>query len=314
MPARDQNCALTSCLIEFNFMEMDGIPSSLTEKIQDPKEIRIRGLLKQELLSTTWAREALGKAKSHLKDFFKKTLVNPQEARQDYTHLLKDLAEDTHTKIVSGSENLQSPLLDKNKGVIVVLNHFGVAKMTDIDPLEVGLPANQLGMDEPFPMRHATVSKISGQMNRPIFETAGEQPFPINNIQKNIGEIMITYGQSGGLNQLKDAVGQTLAKNPTALMVMYPEGGTSGKWNGGRIYDLGDFKTGAFVIAAEFGLPVLPVCQYFNPNRGFELGILPPILIQKTVDRSYYQNIAKEIQNSMQQWLNSKKHSMEAVA
>jgi hypothetical protein len=62
---------------------------------------------------------------------------------------------------------------------------------------------------------------------------------------------------------------------------MYPEGGTSGKRNEGTPYDLDNFHSGTLVVAAELGLPILPVTQKLNPESGMELRISEPIFVKR---------------------------------
>jgi 1-acyl-sn-glycerol-3-phosphate acyltransferase len=147
---------------------------------------------------------------------------------------------------------------------------------------------------------------VSEKLNKPLFEAAVELPNPLNEVQKAAGVIAIPAGGSGRLVQLEENTKKVLA-DQKGLVVMYPEGGTSGKRNQGGPYDLDHFQTGAFVIASHLGIPVLPVCQYFNPDGGFEIAILPPVNIPNTEDREYFATVAQKAQADMQAWLNSRK-------
>ncbi len=275
-------------------------------KQNDPQEIQIRQKLEKELLSTPWSKQLFKHFQALQVDFFKSALANldrPQEVRQEYLQLLKKLAHLGNTQITDGTENLQN--LDSAKGIIIITNHLGTAKLTAFSPEELGLniPIDKI---EPFPIRHAALSLIAGQQEKSIYEAAIELPPPLNLIQQETGVVLVAAGGIGRLRQLEHNTKATLSATTQPVIVMYPEGGTSGKRNSGGPYHLDEFQTGALVVAAHLELDILPVCQYFNPNSGFELGILPPIQVTNTNNHDYFYQLAQDVRRSMQNWLNSK--------
>jgi 1-acyl-sn-glycerol-3-phosphate acyltransferase len=89
-------------------------------------------------------------------------------------------------------------------------------------------------------------------------------------------------------------------------IVNFPEGGTSGKYNGLGPYDLEPFKTGGYVIASKLGIRVIPIAQYFDKEKGLQLRIFKsyfPLLANK----GEYERLAKEDMVAMQEWLNKQK-------
>lgn len=281
-------------------------PSTISRQPQkdDPQEIRIRQNLESQLAPTDQAKQKFQKAKQLQLDFFRSALTsqNNEQVRQDYLDLLNQLAEVTNTQI-EGEENLN--LLDGSKGVIVLINHLGTPKLSSFEPTEAGLDL-PLDKIEPFPIRHAPLAEISKKTGRPIFETAVTLPTPLDTVQSASGVILVAPSGEGRLGKLINDVGENLQQNHNSLIVMYPEGGTSGKRSDGNPYTLDEFQTGAFVVAEKLGIPILPVCQYFDPKTGYTLGILPSIKVDSQGDREVFHQIAKSTQDSMQTWLNSK--------
>jgi len=99
---------------------------------------------------------------------------------------------------------------------------------------------------------------------------------------------------------LIEKVETTLNKNPGAIVVMYPEGGTSGKSNMGSPYDLlDDFQSGAFFVTAALDLPILPACIYLNADEGLELHILEPLSVNG-LDEKKIKEVAQETKSRMQ--------------
>ena len=79
-----------------------------------------------------------------------------------------------------------------------------------------------------------------------------------------------------------------------SVVVMYPEGGTSGKRNEGGPYDLDIFHKGAFVVANISISLSCPLSQFFNSKSGFEIDVLEPI----QADAITYNGINQIIMNT----------------
>lgn len=157
---------------------------------------------------------------------------------------------------------------------------------------------------EPFPIRHMSLSTISRALNMEIHESAIELPRVLSKIQKSCGVVMVSADGQNRTQKLIDDVNRLMIDHKSAV-VMYPEGGTSGKRNEGGPYDLDIFHKGAFVVAKNLNIPILPVTQFFNSKSGFEIDVLEPI----QADAITYNGINQIIMNTqdmMQQTLNSK--------
>ncbi|MDP3918096.1 MAG: 1-acyl-sn-glycerol-3-phosphate acyltransferase [Candidatus Woesebacteria bacterium] len=259
-------------------------------KNSDPQEIAIKTKLEKEILKTPLAIRIIKNTKELQAKFFKKAFSedeNSTHINQLYQKLLKDLATETNVEISSGLENLQEIITTKN--VIIITNHLGIIKLTKINNIE------------PFPLRHASILPISQRLNMSLHESAIELPGKLSSIQRSCGVIVVNAGGRNRTQQLIDDTRKIIDKEQSAI-VMYPEGGTSGKRNNAGPYDLDVFHTGAFVVAKNLNINILPICQYFSPDTGFKLHILKPLQPQdiNTQDlRSLANNLRLKMQTKL---------------
>lgn len=276
-------------------------------KSTDVDEERIVGVIQEKLLTTSWAKQFFADAKARQIEFLKFGLNNLDNSgliHSENQQVLKDLAKLGKAKIISGEGNLAK--LQEKLPVLIVSNHLGDYKLATINPKELNLNL-QLDQIHPFPMYYAPYQPIAEQLLAESFEAHVQWPRPLAEIERACGLITIIANQNGGLDRLENDTKNLLQNRTNSLLVVFPEGGTSGKRGGQGPYDLEKFHTGAFVIAAHLNLPILPVAKFFNPESGYELGILEPIEVKKDQDRDYYKEIASLTQNKLQNWLNSKK-------
>jgi len=282
-----------------------------------PEEEKIMTLLQEELVSTDWAKNTFSDIQKMLVQYFHDSLSGIQDSH--YVHdrtqqLLKDIAVRTNAKIISGQENLDG--LTKGSPVFLCTNHLGIYKLATIDPKkELGL--EDVGVDRMYslPLFHASNMPVAESLKDNLYIAAFEFPGKVGEIQKMAGGVVIRLEEEKNL--LHDSVRGTdrlitktrkfMDEHPNGALSILPEGRTSGKRAGKSSYDLDDFKTGAFVVAAAVEIPILPVPQYFNPNSGFEVGILEPIHLTKDVTWEQSADIARATQSKMQEWLNQRK-------
>lgn len=266
--------------------------------LNDPQEIRIRRLLVEKLTSTKWSRGIFARFNQLQEEFFRYTFENFNDGEgvlDRYRQLTSVLAASGKTKLVSGEGHLQE-FLGKS-ALIIVTNHLGTAKLTAIDNSDHKFPV-PLDSFEPFPIRHAPFRLISDQSGLSLHEAALELPGDLGRVQEICQVLAIPTDGSGRTQLLADKV-KSLVTRERAAVVMYPEGGTSGKRNNGGPYDLSKFHSGAFVVAGQLEIPILPVCQYFNPQKGFELYALSPLRLAKG-DQANAAAIAVEVKEQMQ--------------
>ncbi|OGM26528.1 hypothetical protein A3D00_03430 [Candidatus Woesebacteria bacterium RIFCSPHIGHO2_02_FULL_38_9] len=264
----------------------------------DPKEQKIREKL-DTLTSTDISRKIIDDLRQRQAVFFDfsfDNLTHKEKILRAYRTLLPELASIANSKIKSGEEHLRPDL--QGNGIIIVTNHLGIAKLTRISNFDHKFPI-ELEEFEPFPSRHALLSPVTQMTGGQMHETAIELPSTLLKIQESCEVLTIPVKGKGRTELLSKKVRILLSEEDRPIVVMYPEGGTSGKRNDGGPYDLDEFHTGAFVVALKTGLPIVPVCQYFNPNSGFELYILEPIR-PKIESADQAEDIAKRTRSSMQ--------------
>lgn len=282
---------------------MDLNPSRIARQpaASDPRELAIRERL-NSLLSTEWASKAIDDLRQRQEEFLKLVMGNTstsEKLRDTYGKLLAELADSVRAGIASGWEFVEK--VRGQKGVIIITNHLGMAKLTRIDNKNRNFPV-ELDEIEPFLARHVAIVRVAELLNAPLFETAIELPSPLLEVQKACGVITVAPEGEGRTEKLIKDVQRTVQQNPGAVIVMYPEGGTSGKRNEGGPYDLDTFHKGAFAVAAQTGLPILPVCQFFNPESGFELHILEPLRLGES-DLDNLDQIKESTKAAMQEKL-----------
>ena len=276
-------------------------------KATDPDEVRIVNLLQEELLATSWSQEFFTQARQAQIEFLKFALSHLQDQgaiHKRNQELLKQISELGKARIVSGEEHLAA--LEPGKPIMIASNHLGDYKLSPIQPQELGLelPIDQI---HPFPMYFAPYSPIARRLAVELFDAHVELPKPLYSIQKACSLITIVAVQSGGLARLENDTRVLFENNPRAALVVFPEGGTSGKRNGGGPYNLEEFHAGAFVIAGNLGIPILPVGKYFSAESGYELGILPPLRPEPGKNRGYYKELATSTQDALRNWLDKRK-------
>ncbi|MEK7113154.1 MAG: hypothetical protein AAB875_07655 [Patescibacteria group bacterium] len=282
-----------------------------------PQERRISALIKRELLSTEWARKTFADIRELLIAYFKDSLLNTQNSQ--YVHdrtqrLLSEVAERGKTKIVSGEEHLGA--VPKKSPVFLMTNHLGLYKLATINP-EPELGLDDFGAEKmfPLPLFHASNKPVADALGDGLYIGAFEFPGKVGQIQKTAGGVVIRLAEeenltsdgTSGIDYLTHQTKGFIERYPNGALSVLPEGGTSGKRNGGGPYSLETFRTGAFVIAARLSIPILPVPQYFNPQKGFEVAVLEPIYPNKDMNREEFTEMANLTREKMQKWLDERK-------
>lgn len=286
--------------------------------LDDPRERRIIEVLREKLLTTPWARNTVIRLRETI-------IANWQDAishldQPDYVHNVTqkgaaEVARLVNSKIVSGEENIDK--LEKKKPVMVLSNHLGTFKLISMSPKELrekGIEHRVPNIYYPPVTYYMPFFPVAELLGNNIYEASFEQPLRLGEYFRATGSIDVpppdvtspvqSSGTARRTEELVKATRQLFQNRPNAALVIFPEGGTTGKRSGGALYDLEGFKTGAFFIAAKLGVPILPVAQYFNVDRGFELGALKPVILEKDKPKEHYEQIGNDIKTQMQAWLN----------
>lgn len=296
-----------------NMPDHDRVVIDQWPKEDDPKERRIVKAIKDQLLSAAWARDIFRQTAEIQLEHLKISLQHldePQFTHDNTQKVLERLAELTYSKIVAGEKYLN--MLSKGEPILLLTNHLGVYKLNSwpIEELKekTGLTGPVQPVFYPCPLYFSAMYPIARALDNNLYIASFEYPGLLGKIFRATGSIEVPPKDdlSQGKNRtevLIDSTRRLVEANHNAVIVSFPEGGTTGKRNGGGPYDLESFHTGSYVIAASLGLPILPVAQYFDPNRGFELRIFEPLTLETNADRDKLERSAKQHCQEELEWL-----------
>lgn len=282
------------------------------QKVEETdQEIAIRCLLEETLTSDEVSKSTFRDFKTILISYFKNSINDidhPNRVHDKTQEVLQQISTRGNATVVSGEEFLTSDLI--SKPVFLATNHLGLYKLVSIDPLrELGLKDTGINRAYPLPIFHASNYPVAERLNNKLYIAAYEFPGILGEIQKDAGGVIIKLKEEldiskeqSGIEVLINETVKFFQIHPNAALSILPEGKTSGKSSGRSPYDLEKFRTGAFVVAAQLEIPIVPVAQRFVNNR-FELGILKPIYLSNTTRREEFSRIASQTQNEMQNWL-----------
>jgi len=198
-----------------------------------------------------------------------------EAANQAYEALLDDLADMTNAQITYGHEHVEQ--LKGSQAVIVASNHLGIGQVGGVDNRDrtFDFPGDEI---EAFPLGMLPGYVVSRLLMGKIqMDIRKEEIGDLGLIRRKLLGIFVSDSPGGGgTNALISDINHTCAQDQQTFL-LFPEGRTSGWANNGGPYDLDAFKAGTFVIGCKTGIPILPVCQYFDPQRGLDLLALPPM-------------------------------------
>jgi hypothetical protein len=287
-------------------------------------ERQIVDVLKREIISTPLAESIFSKLKESVVLNWKNAFSHLDQP--EYVHNLTQegvvrASEIMNSRIQSGQEYVEK--LNKKSPVMIVSNHLGTFKLAAMDAEELrqnGVTGPILDIYYPYVGFIAPFYPVTKILEDNVYEAAVEAPGKLGELFRATGNIDVppkvkidepsTNGEEARRSDvILDSARELINKHNNAALVIFPEGGTTGKRSGGKIYELEKFKTGSFVIAAALNMLVLPVVQYFNTNGGFELGVLEPFTVEKGMSKEQYENIAESTRGKMQTWLNERRQA-----
>lgn len=279
----------------------------------DPKEIAITNKIRQQVSQTEWARQTIDKIKSLQINYMKEVITkigNPPWIHTHTQNFLKEISSLLRAEVVEGSEFLKE--IPKESPVLLMTNHLGIYKLAGINPkkeLSVDIPGYDFMY--PSPMYFAGLSPVAEKIGDNLSYVSDDFPGVFGKIHRASGFIHVPPPNPQNTNRTEALLEQTrnaLKPKPNIAIVNYPEGGTSGKYSGLGPYDLEPFKTGGYVIASKLGVRVLPVAQYFDPEKGLQLKVFNSY-IPETTDREGYEKYAHKDRVRMQEWFDRRKNS-----
>ena len=282
-------------------------------KGDDPKEIAIREKIRNHVDDSDWATESFEKIRKdqveYLKEMFAYILADDTSRIHVRTQeLLKEIATELRAHITDGAEFLET--LPKGTSVLLMTNHLGLYKLAGINPqeeLDIHIPGYDFMY--PSPLYFGGLQPVAELLGDNLSYVSDDFPAEFGTVHRKSGFVhvppvtKITTGRTEVLLQQTKTV---LENNKSTAVVNFPEGGTSGKYSGLSPYDLDPFKTGGYVIASQLGIPVVTVGQYFDPEKGLQLGIFPPYVPEVT-DKAGYEAYATRDKEQMQAWIDQKR-------
>lgn len=291
--------------------------------ISDPLEVRIRDVIKTIVYSTDFGINSLNQVKLIQKDYFTKALKNSDREGNIYADtqsVLERIAEVTNSKLVEGKDLLSN--LPKGEPVFVAVNHFGINKLTTLTPDEIGLKTGDFQTSNgkpvkeiyPFTMYYAALEPVAKILNIGMSEAHLILPSKrLARLQEEAGLIVIPENK-GEFQLITERTRALVNKHPNSLIIVFPEGETSGKRNQSHPYDLLPFHAGLWGIATELArdgliIPVITAYQYWNPKTGFEVGVIAIDIPKSSDGREDIRNKAKIAHDKMQEALNRKLES-----
>ncbi|HSW37525.1 MAG TPA: hypothetical protein VLG37_04135 [Candidatus Saccharimonadales bacterium] len=284
-------------------------------RVDDDKDIRIRELIRNIFVREAWAEEAFANIRSeqiaYLRDMVH-SVGDPAYVDRATQEILRKIGGELRATVEEGEEHL-APL--RGKPVLVTTNHLGTYKLASINPqVELGddVP-NYDGYDfmYPYPLYFAALSPVAEALGNALSYASIDYPGIFGQIHTAAGFIHIPPASqvSGGRTEsLKQQTDELIKKRPHTALVNFPGGGTGGKYNEAGPYDLREFRTGGYVIAAELRLPILAVAQYFDPLIGMRLKVFEPFYPQPGTIEDY-KRLASETQAEIQDWLKQKEQA-----
>ena len=291
----------------------DYVKAVVEKKSQaDPKETAIREKIRQAVLREEWARGAfshIGKLQiAYLKEMVA-NVGNPELIHDKTQVVLKEISTQLKSQIVEGADTLAD--IPKGSPVLIMTNHFGVYKLTAVRPKEdLGVDIPDYDAMYPYPMYFAAIHPVASAIGNNLYLVSEDYPLIFGRIHTEAGFVHAPPAsietKGGKTILLQEQTQNAIHKRRNAAFVNFPEGGTSGKYTGMGPYDLSPFKTGGYVVAANLGIHVVPVAQYFDKDEGFQLKLLNPF-IPAVSDKGGYERIAEENRIEMQDWLNERK-------
>lgn len=279
----------------------------------DPKDIRIRELIEERFLQEEWARTAFDSIRQEQIEYLRNVTArvdDPEYVDNVTQETLKRISTELHSTIEEGAEDLAQ--LPQGKPVLIMTNHLGTYKLTGINPQrELGEGVDIYdGYDfmYPYPLYFAALNPVAEALGDKLSYSSDDFPGVYGQVHTEAGFVHVppaSIVSSGRTEALIKQTGGIIKNQPNTAIVNFPEGGTSGKYNEAGPYDLLDFKTGGYVVAAELGMTVLPVAQFFDPQQGMRLKVFPPINVG-AASREEYHDLANQTQTEMQGWLTAK--------
>ena len=211
--------------------------------------------------------------------FLVESINNGLLAYESFRNCINDIFKCTSLKILS-KENIRI-----DYGLVVITNHIGINKLTKIYPQDlecvcnnIQTPLPHLENDDPFILLLAPVVETIFKSIRHSDQV--EIIFVFMKLAPIYDEILLTLNavtiERNAPNQyslLREKVSEKVKEanehNKKPVVIIFPEGGTSGKSNSGDPYALLKFKDGYKHLSKDFQLNILPIAISTDSNLNY---------------------------------------------
>lgn len=273
----------------------------------DEREAAITKKIGDAVIKEPWAKEAFATIRELQIVYMREVLAHIDDPAMVYSRtqeVLAKISRLSRSEIVEGVELLKT--FPKGQPALIMTNHLGTYKLVGVDPKkELGVDIPGYNFMYPSPMYFGGLLPVTKAIGDDLSYVSNDFPGQFGTIHREAGFIHVPpkiNGQGGRTGELLEQTKAAFAKRSNNAIVNYPEGGTSGKYTGLGPYDLDPFKTGGYVIAAQLGVRVIPVAQYFDPKKGLQLKVFPSY-VPELADKEATQKRAEQDRQSMQKWL-----------
>ncbi|MEA5259254.1 hypothetical protein VB264_15765 [Arcicella aquatica] len=153
---------------------------------------------------------------------------------------------------------------------VIISNHLGIGKLAKIYPEDFRtsknsfLPNNDSFIFLGFPLFYYLLIKQHVTFNS----------FRTLSIPYESKEISALQDQISVVPTTKSEYRKILTNKELTNLLIFPEGGTSGKRNQIGIYSLEEFNDGFIKLSKKLRMDILPIIQYLNKKGEYELIIL----------------------------------------
>ncbi len=276
----------------------------------DPQDIAFVAKLRESVLSQPWTKEAFAEIKQAQIAYLREVLARSEDTEFVFARtqeILKEVSLLQHSAIAEGGENLNG--LERGAPVILATNHLSTYKLAGFSPeTELGLKIRDYRYLCPTPMFIGGFTPVAEKLGNTLAIVSDDFPGVLGQIHRAAGFVHVPPKETTGgsrIEYLREQTAEVFKKHPQTALVNFPEGQSSGKHRGLGPYELERFRTGGYVIAAELGVRVIPVAQYFDPKQGLQLKVFPSYIPKQNEDAGY-KVYAKRDQEEMQKWLDAK--------
>lgn len=266
----------------------------------DKKEIAITRML-HHLVCLPKVREKLARIRLILLSFYKRAIIriyykhNRDRTLNDFIEVSNEIFETASLYIVS-SPKLNS--FDFSKGIILISNHIGAYKLIKIVKKEMQHSLrNEINdvafLDKMSPLINndpiiilfspviVSFMKIVDNLDVDFYLALSNSSFPYSDVIQDCNGFEIRRDVGGQYAKFEHEIDirrkNSLERGKIPVIVLFPEGGTSGKRRMDGPLMLGDFMRGYLYYSKKYGLPILPVLQFFDDLFNYRISYLKPI-------------------------------------